>query len=144
MAPHKKYEKDQAYLGNNLFHRAVQADMAVVLDPGDGSANYSEGNAGELWKTWKIGNNSRDQSGLLKHLIAVMATGDKKLDPADLISRDEKNPDFLRPKPDSPLASEGAGKDDATLPKYVGAVPPKGVEPWDWEKTWKEKTKQKP
>jgi hypothetical protein len=22
------------------------------------------------------------------------------------------------------------------LPAYVGAVPPEGVEPWDWDKTW--------
>jgi hypothetical protein len=26
---------------------------------------------------------------------------------------------------------------DRSLPVYVGAVPPEGVEPWDWEKTWK-------
>jgi hypothetical protein len=26
---------------------------------------------------------------------------------------------------------------DRSLPAYVGAVPPVGVEPWDWEKTWK-------
>ncbi len=26
---------------------------------------------------------------------------------------------------------------DPSLPAYVGAVPPEGVEPWDWDKTWK-------
>jgi hypothetical protein len=25
---------------------------------------------------------------------------------------------------------------DLSLPAYVGAVPPEGVEPWDWQKTW--------
>jgi hypothetical protein len=25
---------------------------------------------------------------------------------------------------------------DPSLPAYVGAVPPEGVAPWDWEKTW--------
>jgi hypothetical protein len=25
---------------------------------------------------------------------------------------------------------------DTSLPAYVGAVPPEGVEPWDWQKTW--------
>jgi tRNA A-37 threonylcarbamoyl transferase component Bud32 len=27
---------------------------------------------------------------------------------------------------------------DRSLPAYVGAVPPEGVEPWDWQKTWSE------
>jgi serine/threonine protein kinase len=26
---------------------------------------------------------------------------------------------------------------DSVLPPYVGAVPPEGVEPWDWDRTWK-------
>jgi hypothetical protein len=47
-------------------------------------------------------------------------------DPADA-----KN--FLRPAKDSLLATAGVGGD---LPTYVGAVPPDGVERWDWDKTW--------
>ncbi len=53
-----------------------------------------------------------------------------------LLSLDPDNPNFLRPAKDSPLATEGAGKDDPTLPTYVGAIPPEGVQPWDWERTW--------
>jgi eukaryotic-like serine/threonine-protein kinase len=50
------------------------------------------------------------------------------------IARDPKDASkFLRPAKDSPLASGGAGGD---LPVYVGAVPPEGVEPWEWQKTW--------
>jgi hypothetical protein len=50
------------------------------------------------------------------------------------IARDPKDArNFLRPAKNSKLASEGAGGD---LPTYVGAVPPEGVEPWDWQKTW--------
>jgi serine/threonine protein kinase len=50
------------------------------------------------------------------------------------IARDPKDAgNFLRPAKDSPLAGGGAGGD---LPTYVGAVPPEGVEPWDWQKTW--------
>ena len=30
---------------------------------------------------------------------------------------------------------------DRSLPAYVGAVPPEGVEAWDWEKTWKALTR---
>jgi hypothetical protein len=44
---------------------------------------------------------------------------------------------FLRPPKGSPLATAGAGVEDKALPAYVGAVPPEGVEPWEWEKTWK-------
>jgi hypothetical protein len=50
------------------------------------------------------------------------------------IARDPKDvKNFLRPAKDSPLASGGAGGE---LPTYVGAVPPEGVETWDWQKTW--------
>jgi hypothetical protein len=34
----------------------------------------------------------------------------------------------------APLGTGGAGGD---LPSYVGALPPEGVSPWDWSKTWK-------
>jgi hypothetical protein len=54
------------------------------------------------------------------------------------VNRDPKDPEkFLRPDKDSPLASKGAGQDDPTLPSYVGAVPPEGVEPWDWDRAWR-------
>jgi hypothetical protein len=52
------------------------------------------------------------------------------------LSRKSDDPDFLRPPKDSPLARGGAGVTDPSLPAYVGAVPPEGVEPWDWDKTW--------
>jgi serine/threonine-protein kinase len=54
------------------------------------------------------------------------------------IARDPKDArNFLRPGKDSPLAGGGAGGD---LPTYVGAVPPQGVERWDWDKTWNART----
>jgi nitrous oxidase accessory protein NosD len=58
---------------------------------------------------------------------------DKIVDRVALLSSDPLDPNFLRPAKDSPLAKAGAGGD---LPVYVGAVPPEGVEPWDWQKTW--------
>ena len=79
----------------------------------------------------------------------VRALGDKTVEEGDWIpaapqdvrrkeipgiARDPKDAkNFLRPAKDSPLATGGAGGD---LPTYVGAVPPEGVEPWDWQKTW--------
>jgi serine/threonine protein kinase len=53
-----------------------------------------------------------------------------------LLSRNPEHANFLRPAKDSPLATGGAGAGDIPLPAYVGAVPPEGVEPWDWDKTW--------
>ena len=59
--------------------------------------------------------------------------------PIEVISRTKGDPDFLRPPKHSPLAEAGAGLSDKALPlpSYVGAVPPVGVEEWDWSKTWK-------
>jgi hypothetical protein len=54
--------------------------------------------------------------------------------PIEVLSRTLGHPNFLRPTKDSPLAKGGAG---GSLPAYVGAVPPEGVPPWDWDKTWK-------
>jgi hypothetical protein len=42
----------------------------------------------------------------------------------------------LKPKTGSPLASEGMGKTDPNLPAYIGALPPPGMRPWDWMRTW--------
>jgi serine/threonine protein kinase len=53
-----------------------------------------------------------------------------------VLSQEPDDPNFLRPPKDSPLATGGAGTSDISLPAYVGAVPPEGVEPWDWQKTW--------
>jgi hypothetical protein len=47
---------------------------------------------------------------------------------------------FLQPPEHSPLGAAGVG--DGTLPRYVGAIPPKGVEPRNWDKTWIEASKK--
>jgi serine/threonine protein kinase len=54
-----------------------------------------------------------------------------------VLSRSRRDADFLQPAKESPLATGGAGVTDSALPAYVGAVPPEGVERWDWDKTWK-------
>ncbi len=60
---------------------------------------------------------------------------DRVLSP-QVLSTKLGDPNFLRPPKDSPLARGGAGETDPSLPVYVGAVPPEGVQPWDWQKTW--------
>jgi hypothetical protein len=66
---------------------------------------------------------------------------DRQQVPIEVLSRRPSDPNFLRPAKDSPLAFSGAGgqkaaASDLALPAYVGAVPPEGVEPWDWDQTW--------
>ena len=58
----------------------------------------------------------------------------------DVLSRVPGQPNFLRPDPKSPLATGGAGGE---LPSYVGAVPPAGVQSWDWIGMWKKRTYKK-
>ena len=29
------------------------------------------------------------------------------------------------------------------MPTYIGAVPPEGAAPWDWEKTWKARAQKR-
>jgi hypothetical protein len=59
--------------------------------------------------------------------------GDHRTPENPVLSSTPGDRDFLRPPKDSPLATGGAG---GSLPGYVGAVPPEGVEPWDWNRTW--------
>ena len=83
--------------------------------------------------------NWRDLVAIEEGKNMPLAPGDKTLHAKEFISFDPGHKDFLRPKKTSPLATEGAGKEDLTLPAYVGAIPPEDVEAWDWNKTWKAK-----
>ena len=58
---------------------------------------------------------------------------DTILEQIEILSAQAGNVDFLRPPKGSTLGTAGAGGD---LPEYVGAVPPEGVDPWDWDITW--------
>jgi hypothetical protein len=90
----------------------------------------------QLGGLWDFKCNWRDLAGTSPSIAMPLASADRKLEAAQFESRDPSSPDYLRPIPDSPLASAGAGNEDPSLPSYVGAVPPKGVDPWDWRKTW--------
>ncbi len=90
---------------------------------------------------WRFGHNWRDRAGIDEARVFPLAKDDRKLEPSWLLSRIATDPDFLRPKPDSPLATGGAGSE---LPPYAGAVPPAGVEAWDWHTTWKARARKSP
>jgi hypothetical protein len=93
---------------------------------------------------WKIDNNWRQvkepEPADADWKMWILSPHDKMGQEMKLISLIASEKDFLRPRADSPLATAGAGGD---LPAYVGAVPPPGVEPWDWDKTWKARFNKK-
>src|SRR5262249_32637786 len=104
-----------------------------LCNPGGGNANVP-GDGESLTKHWRFSHNCRDGSG--GDSILRRAAGDQLLDKVELASRKPADPDFARPAPGTAWAKQGAGDEDQSLPGYVGAVPPKGIERWDWDRTW--------
>ena len=68
--------------------------------------------------------------------LIPLAPGDHKLDASVQLPRNPSLANFLQPPIGSPLAAQGV-KDDPSLPSYVGAVPPEGVNAWSWDRTWR-------
>jgi hypothetical protein len=113
---------------------------------GDPAKARGPGNTKLLLDKWRLSNNWRETkkpngtSFIDKSWIPPSRDKDVCQDNIAVLSRNAKDPDFLRPAKDSELAKAGAGGD---LPSYVGAVPPKGVKAWDWQKTWKARMEKK-
>jgi len=124
----------QASIRNNLLFDSLYTDLSFVQQKD--SSNQVSGDAAFLYRAWGFDHNRRDRSGNDPLFILPLAAGDKKLDKGELGSLDPKSPDFLRPRPGSSLAQAGAGVTDPFLPRYVGALPPRTEEPWDWDRTW--------
>jgi serine/threonine protein kinase len=129
----------QVEVRNNLIVGPEWADIVFVRQGSSASGSYDDG--AHFNTLWDFQCNWRDLAGANPGIALPLAASDRKLALVKFVSRDPSSPDFLRPLADSPLATEGAGKEDPSLPTYVGAVPPKGVEPWDWDKTWKARAK---
>jgi hypothetical protein len=129
----------QVTLRNNLLCEAGLADIQLVHNS---AGNFAPVENKHLNTLWDFKCNWRDLAGADAGHATPLASGDHKLEVVAFVSRDPSSPDFLRPLPDSPLATGGAGKEDPSLPTYVGAVPPKGVEAWDWDKTWKARARK--
>ena len=113
-----------------VFMEAI--DMAVARGLGDGAA---------VARAYRFDHNWRPNRASAEDLKGWIPSDPKKGDAAsdrvDTFNRDPKSHDFLRPDPKSPLATAGAGNEDPSLPRYVGALPPEGTEPWDWDRTWR-------
>jgi hypothetical protein len=126
---------------NNLNLGASYPD-AIAYDSGGHPTNQRGWGDGAAWTAqWLFSHNWRE----VKLPSKRPAERDGWIPPGKLdvcidtivINRESPSPDFLRPSPKSPLATAGAGKVDPSLPSYVGAVPPVGVKPWDWDRTWR-------
>jgi serine/threonine-protein kinase len=121
----------QVEFANNLLFSSDMGDLACIH--AETGAEPLPDFAKELAQRWRFTRNWRDLRGGQANMLVPLAPTDERLPMPVKLSRDRSDPAFLRPVADSPLAKGGAGGD---LPTYVGAVPPEGVEPWDWQKTW--------
>lgn len=133
---------DQAARGENIricnnliVGRADSPDMVFIDNGGDLQNARGPGDGLSVHAAFQWGNNWREVrqptgTDLIARSWIPPATTDVVRDDIPLLSRDSNSPDFLRPAADSELASGGVGGD---LPKYVGALAPPGVEPWDWQ-----------
>ena len=130
-------------LSNNLFlGRPNQLDMLFVDSGGRPDRARGPGKGASVHGPWTLSHNWRelaDPEGLKRRDNGWITPGDKDVvqSAIKVKSRQADDRDFLHPLKESALATEGAGKTDPILPTYVGAVPPEGVEPWDWDRTWR-------
>jgi hypothetical protein len=137
--PYPEHRTGQVEVVNNLFFDALSADVSYyeALEATPRGIKTRPGNGDALLGMWRFRRNRRDFSGAEREYAFPAAPGDARFTPAELAARDAKDPDALRPVKGSSLADQGAGTDDPSLPVYIGALPPEGVEPWDWGRTWR-------
>src|SRR5262249_20858658 len=133
--PYEKLEAGQVEFANNLFFNGEDGDLLFILAENNQPAR--PGDLAALNKLWRFRCNRRDASGHEPNWQFPIHREASLLERPDLLSRAPDHADFLRPREASPLAKEGAGRTDPSLPTYIGAVPPKDVEPWDWDRTWR-------
>jgi serine/threonine protein kinase len=139
--PYEKPVTGQVEVANNLFFAASYGDVAYILDPGRGGPQ-SPGNGTALLKLWRFHHNRRDFSGANPGVTIPAGASDSPLKRDELLSMSADEIDRVRPGKDSPLATQGAGTRDHTLPVYIGALPREGDSAWDWDRTWRARVKK--
>ncbi len=137
----KELPRQNIQVRNNLIVESRGPDF-VFLNGIDPNRLKGHGNGEVLRGLWQFTHNWREvqepaADAELRKAWVPISPSEVRQDRIELLSRDPASPDFLRPAKDSPLATEGAGKTDPRLPSYVGAVPPEGFTPWDWDRTWR-------
>ena len=114
-----------------------EGDAILYLAAEDGRGDPSPALADKLIGLWRFEGNWRDLSGNILPIRLPLSPGDCKAKGLRFVSTDPKQPGFMEPVQGSPLATGGLGAKGPWLPEYAGAVPPKGVPPWDWSLTWR-------
>jgi hypothetical protein len=125
----------QVEFSGNLLLESGLSDLGCLWVTGEVAKPLPEF-AKALTARWRFRRNWRDRQGVLPQFRVPLHKEDRQLEAVSFVSRNPDSPDYLRPLPGSPLAREGPGSLDPTLPAYVGAVPPKGVKRWDWDWAW--------
>jgi serine/threonine-protein kinase len=129
-------------VAGNLFLGTGSRPDALYIDSGGTVHDVrGPGDGRLLLEAWSFHHNGREvvppaEDDSVAPAFVPPAPTDVAGERLAVISRDPASEDFLRPEAGSPLALGGAGGVDATLPAFIGAVPPAGAAPHDWEATW--------
>jgi hypothetical protein len=127
---------------NNLVLNASYPDSVWMDSGGKPDRARGMGDGKQITERWTFSHNWREVSPPSK----PPEKGDGWIPPGpkdvrkeriEGIARDPQSPRFMRPTRDAVLSDEGAGREDPSLPIYVGALPPEGVAAWDWNRTWR-------
>jgi len=126
---------------NNLLLGGGRADMIFADSGGDRANARGPGDGKLVTSRWRWDHNGREVKPPQGDDFAAKAwippaKEDVRDDEIKVMSRNPAEADFLQPASGSPLATQGAGRTDPSLPSYAGALPPPGTEPWDWTRTW--------
>ncbi len=122
---------------HNVAARCNWGDLACFQDSKDGGGDACPAALAAVATDWRFAGNWRDTLGAADKAVIPLAARDHLLGDRGFVSVDPKSADFLRP---SKEFAEAMATDQVPgappLPAYAGAMPPPGVEAWDWERTW--------
>ena len=133
-----EFGRGQVEFCGNILVDNSGGDATVLVADKDGTFGIAKPKFGQtLRDMWRFEGNWRDQGGLESSALLPLSPFDHKAGRLKFLSAEPNNADFMKPPKDSPLATGGLGAKGPWLPEYAGAVPPKGVAPWDWSLTWR-------
>jgi hypothetical protein len=126
----------------NLSLETTYPDYLALDNGGTPDKLRALGDGAPFAKAWVFSRNWREvklseKSGAKPDGWIAPSSTDHRLDQITGVDRDRQTANYLHPAKDSPLSNQGAGREDPALPQYVGALPPEGVEPWDWDRSWR-------
>ena len=133
---------------SNLVLSPVGGVDWLFFDSGDNPVAYRGAGQGQkVIDRWTVAGNWRETvppaGASLPERAWIPGPSDELHKEVAVASRQLNDSAFLQPLAESELATAGAGESEG-LPPYVGAVPPPGMEKWDWNKTWEAWTKTDP